>query len=223
MKEISILLPSLRFNALAKSISEFDNTNSDVDYEIVVVSPFEVEGIKTVWVPEIGRLGTILAEKIALRKARGEYIVYFSDDVSPTKDCLKNMLEFMKQHKDPFIGAFKMATSYGKEIGPFGAYNKLYACYGCLSKNTIELLNGYLSTDFQYSWADIDLSLRCWEANGSVEICQDAVVIPRQIEDEVYKSHRHTFQEDFEVFLKKWHDKLGQGIVRHDGAVNHKL
>lgn len=223
MKEISILLPSLRPEVLARTIREFDETNSDVNYEIVVVSPFEVSGIKTKWVKEIGKLGTILAEKIALDNASGEYIMYFSDDVSPTKDCLKNMLSFMKiQSARPFIGAFKMTNVNGIQIGPFGAYNKLYACYGCLSRETIADI-GYLSTDFQYSWADIDLSLRCWEANGYVKICDNAIVIPRQIYDDIYKSHRNTFQEDFRVFVGKWHSKLGKDLPVHDGAINHRL
>jgi GT2 family glycosyltransferase len=223
MKDISIILPSLRPREVNKTISEFYDTNSDVNYEIIVVSPFEVMGLNVKWIPESERLGTIMANNIALAFVKGRYVVYFSDDVSPTTDCLENMIYFMDKQRAPFIGAFKMTTPTGKEIGPFGAYNKLYACYGCISIKTMNLVVGYLDMAFKDSWADIDLSLRVWEAGGSVEICQDAIVIPRQIEDDIYKKHRESFQTDYQTFLGKWHHKLGKGISRHDGDVNHKL
>jgi hypothetical protein len=134
------------------------------------------------------------------------------------------MIQMMEQrYAELCIVAFKMETPTGKEIGPFGAYNRLYACYGCMDYTTTIQLGGYLSKDFRDSWADIDISLRCWEKGGIVSICQNAIVIPRQIEDDIYKTHRQRFQDDFEVFLSKWHDKLGQGMERKDGVVNRRL
>jgi GT2 family glycosyltransferase len=221
--KISILIPSLRPEAIAKSIYEFDKTNPDVDYELIVVSPFKVQGIKTVWVEEQIPYGTIHACNVAFSHSKGDYTVYFSDDVSPTTNCLENMLLFMKNKKPPCVGAFKMETVLGKEIGPFGAYNKLYACYGCTPKLGMLDFRPYLDNSFRDSWADIDFSLRVWEAGGTVEICPNAIVIPRQIEDDIYKTHRQRFQDDFEVFLSKWHDKLGQGMERKDGVVNRRL
>ncbi len=42
MAEVSILLPSLRRDAVLLRIQEFSATNANVDYEIVVVSPFAI-------------------------------------------------------------------------------------------------------------------------------------------------------------------------------------
>jgi len=223
MKEISILLPSLRPEASELSIREFETTNPNVDYEIVLVSPFQpVYSHRVKWIKEQNVLGSVIATQMAWENSIGEYVMYFSDDVSPMGNCLRNMLEFMKTKTNPFIGASKMMNQNRREIGPFGAYKRLYACYGCMSRETVKMLDGIFSRDFFYSWGDIDLSMKCWEQGGKVEICQDAIVIPRQIEDEVYKEHRSKyFQRDEEVFLSKWHDKLGKGYKRNE--VNRRL
>jgi GT2 family glycosyltransferase len=221
--QISILLPSVRPELCAKTISNFEETNNNFDYEITVVSPFEVRANKVRWIKEESKLGSVLATKIAYTYSTAPYVIYFSDDVIPTKDCLSSLYDLVKGKKDPFIGAFKMETPSGQQIGPFGVYGKLYACYGCLSKLTAEWIGGFFDTKFMYSWVDCDLSLRCWEFGGKVEICKNAVVIPNQIEDEIYLSHRETFFQDFDTFTKKWHETLGKDLPRIHGEINKKL
>lgn len=222
--EISILLPSLRPELLKRSIDEFITTNKNVDYELVVVSPFKVQAPKVKWIYEGIQRGSVWATNLAYVYSESKYCVYFSDDVSPTKDCLKNMLNFMKDKGEYFIGAFKMLTPSGSQIGPFGCYKKLYACYGCMSEDTVKKLEGVFHRDFLYSWGDIDASLKCWTNGGKVEICQDACVIPRQVEDDIYINHREkTFHLDVETFLNKWHPLLGEGYERSASAVNRRL
>lgn len=226
---ISILIPSLREKLLRERITEFALTNPTTRYEIITVSPFEIKESNVIWIKDSAPFrGSVKATNQALGSATGEYVMYFSDDVSPTKDCLKNMTEFLKSNENgninPFLGAFKMITIPNREIGPFGAYNRLYACYGAISKASLLKLNNKLfDNQFLYSWADIDLSLRVWELGGRVEICQNAIVIPKQEDDEIYKSHRNTFDKDFNIFLGKWHEKYGVGMERKDGVVNRRL
>ena len=75
---------------------------------------------------------------------------------------------------------------------------------------------------FKYSWADIDLSLRVWGIGGQVRVCNNAIVKPKQVLDNVYNDHRaKTWDEDVESFLTKWHNRLGEGIPRTAGAVNN--
>jgi len=220
---ISILLPSVRPEAVKQTIREFAETNPGFDYEIVVVSPFEVQGENVIWVEEREPLGSVSATFMAYVHSRGKYVIYFSDDVTPGQNCLTEMYNFMEQHPAPFIGAFKMMDST-REIGPFGAYDKLYACYGCLSRETISKLDGFFDTQFLFSWADIDISLRCWEIGGKVEICHTAVVYPHQIHDDVYKNHREKYwNSDVNQFFDIWHEKLGKDLPRFDGAVNKRL
>lgn len=226
MKEISILLPSLRPEAVKQRIKEFAQTNSDVDYEIIVVSPFEIEkGEKVRWlkVDYNSSIGSVGATQLAYLFSESDFVMYFSDKVFPTKNCLKEMLKFVYYKINPFIGAFKMVRPNGEEIGAFKCYNKLYACYGCMSKETIKLMGKFFDVKFNHNWADIDISLRCWEAGGRVEVCQTAIVKPIQHhQDDIYKKHRKkTWNEDVEYFLNKWHDKLGKGIERKPECVNN--
>lgn len=224
-KEVSILLPSLRKDLVNQRIAEWATNNPTVNYELIIVSPFEVSGYNVTWLKENDRKGSVHATNIALNTALGNYIIYFSDDVAPTKNCLRHMLDFMKaQEKHPFLGAFKMIFKNNRQIGPFGAYNRLYACYGCISKEDLFSLSNILfRPEFLYSWGDIDLSLRIWEKDGEVKICEEAVVIPQQVEDDIYLAHRNTFKNDFETFANKWHKKLGAGMERKDGAINRRL
>lgn len=226
-KEVSILLPSLREKLVSERIYQWAKTNPDVNYEIILVSPFQISDGKVNWINEGGQQrGSVHATNVAASVCQGEYMIYMSDDVQPTKDCLRNMLNFMKEeHLHPFLGAFKMLKSGNKEIGPFGAYDKLYACYGCISKADLLLVSNILfKPAFKYSWGDIDLSLRVWEKGGEVKICNTACVIPEQIEDELYQKHRkETFQQDIDTFLGFWHKKLGGDMERNHEKVNKRL
>jgi GT2 family glycosyltransferase len=135
------------------------------------------------------------------------------------------MLDFIKTKHTPFVGAYKMVNSNGKEIGPFGAYKKLYACYGCISKEDLLLVGDILfKPSFKYSWGDIDLSLRVWEKGGKVEVCNQATIIPQQVNDDIYKEHRKNyFNKDEEMFLGYWHKKFGEGYERKGSSVNRRL
>lgn len=222
--ELSILLPSLRKELAERTIREFAQNNLNCNYEVIVVSPFEIEGERVRHVFEGDKqLGSVQATRLAYKYAQSPYIMYFSDDVSPANNCLNNMLEFVKSKSEPFIGAFKMMQG-NKEIGPFGAYGRLYACYGMLSKDTIDAIGGFFNSQYMYSWVDIDMSLRCWESKGKVEICDYAIVYPRQIEDDIYIKHRkETWSQDVDTFMKLWHGKLGEGLEQIEGKVNRRL
>jgi len=158
-KKISILLPSLREKLVNQRIIEWANTNFDIDYEIILVSPFQVINGKVTWIRDNPPFrGSVHATNQAVRIAQGEYVLYMSDDVKPTKGCLRNMIDFIKEQTiHPFLGAFKMINSNGKEVGPFGSYNKLYACYGCISKEDLMRINkgfgGNLRSDSSLDFA----------------------------------------------------------------------
>jgi len=226
---ISILLPSLREELLNKRVVEFALTNPTTQYQLVVVSPFEVKGPNVKWLKDVPPFkGSVRATNFALGSAIGEYIMYFSDDVSPTKDCLKNMIEFVKANEmgniNPFVGAFRMNRDNGAEIGPWGVFGYPYACYGVVSRaSLLKLGNVLFNHNYLYSWVDCDLSMRVWDLGGKVEICENAIVIPKQVDDEVYRSHRTTFNQDFNTFANKWHPKYGEGIPREIGTINRRL
>lgn len=216
MSEISILLPSLRPQAVFRSIDEFLLTNPGVDYEIVVVSPFKVEGDRVIHIVEEKRQGVIQAMNQAYKRASGEHIVVWSDDASPENNCLQCMLDFVKSHDAPFIAGFRLRDIKGKELEQWSVYGKLYVGWLCASKKTFDAVGGLFDSRFKNYWADPDLSLRVWGKEGKVAVCQDAWIKVAQIDDKIKKDNLSAFFDaDTEVFFNRWHDEFGKGLTRN--------
>ena len=159
---VSILLPSLRPQAVAKRVLEFETTNPNCNYEIIVVSPFSIVAPRVVHVLEEQPQGAIGACRLALEHAKGDLIFYWSDDCSPTTDCLQTMAGFVRAHRSPFIGSFRILNGSGSEAAQWQAYDQLYACWGCLSRATLHEVGGFFDPIFRNYWADPDLSMRAW-------------------------------------------------------------
>lgn len=255
---VLIIVPSLRINAAKRLIKEFTETNDDINYLLVFACPFNITGHKTTFVKtpnplaiedQLKGCGSVWATNVVLERYSAPYIMYFSDDVSPTVGMLRRAIDMidLDEDRDTTLFSFNMMQSNGRQIGPFGAYGKLYACYGILTRSllkrliqntTIEELGNredivflmeetrLFDNRFQYSWADIDLSLRVWELpRGKVELMYNNYVIPKQIEDDVYAYHRQSkiWNQDVETFLSIWHEKLGAGYERNTDIINRKL
>lgn len=225
MPEISIIMPSLRPDALSQTLGEFSITDKDSDYEIVVVSPFEVRNQdRVVHMYEEEPQGNNLANDIGYKNSSGQYIIAWSDDSSPTPNCLSNMLAFVKSKEEPFIGAFRVKDQLNQEHSNCCVYDKLYAAWGCASRNTVNMIGGHYDPIFKSHWSDPDMSLRVWAKGGKVEICPNAWVIKRYIEDEVHKSnYEKYFNKDMETFFNRWHNTLGSGIKRDFHSVNKPI
>ncbi len=226
MPELSILLPSLRYEEVTKRIAEFARTNPYVDYEIIVVSPFAVSGNKVVHLPETEKKGVIFAMNEAYKKASGKYIVPWSDDAAPSDNCLKNILDFVKANEGstPFVAGFAKYDSRGSGFGQWSVYGKLYVGWLCASKNTIEKIGGFFDTAFKNYWADPDFCLRVWDNGGRVEICPDAVIKVQQINDEVKSGNINScFERDTQTFFDRWHDKLGKGTKKIWWRINCEI
>jgi GT2 family glycosyltransferase len=214
MPEVSITLPSLRRDAVIRTIKEFSVTNGDIDYEILVVSPFPVKEDRVTHIYEDKALGSVYAQKVAYENSSGKYVMYWADDHHPTINCISNMLSFVKGHKDPFIGSFRVKVQ-GQEVNQWCAYDRLYACFGCFSRNTVDLIGGYLDIAYGAHWADPDMALRTWEKGGQVKVCPNAWIVAEQISDGLVTNNWNKyFEKDKETFLNRWHHKLGNGIAR---------
>jgi GT2 family glycosyltransferase len=221
MPEISIILPSLRKRVVLRRIKEFRRTNDDSDYEIIVVSPFRIDGVRVVHIQEEKPLGTIHAHNVAFKSSSGRYIVWWADDSSPTKNCLSDMLNFIRSKKEPFVGSFRVKDRRGHELVQWSVFGKLYACFGCASRNTINLIGGYFDTVYSSYWADPDMCLRTWEKGGRVEVCPNAWVVTETFSDKVSTINaRKYYDKDKETFFNRWYNTLGEGIEKTFNAVN---
>ena len=221
MPEISIILPSLREKEVLERIKEFEITNGNFDYEIIVVSPFLVKGKKVIHIFEDKPRGVPLAYNSGYKDSSGQYICWWSDDISPTKNCLLNMVNFLKTKKPPFIGAFRIKDKKGIEHSQWKVYGKLYACWGSTSRKTINIIGKFFDPIFKCYFADPDLSLRVWEKRGEVEVCPDAWIISHGLIDKIREENqRKYFSQDFETFLNRWHEIFGEGLKRDFYSVN---
>lgn len=215
MAEISILLPSLRPQAVVRVVRELSLTNPAMDYEIIIVSPFEIGGEKVVHVLETERRGVMHAINEAYKVASGEYIVVWSDDASPEDDCLIRILDFVKAHAAPFVATFRRRDPQGKEAEQWSVYGKLYAGWLCASKRTLQLAGGLFDSGFKNYWADPDLSLRVWSTGGEVAVCPTAWIKVVQIDDKVKVNNLNSsFDTDTQVFFDRWHAKFGNNAKR---------
>ena len=212
MAELSILLPSLRPDAVRRKVEEFLLTNADVDYELVIVSPFKVEGERVVHVPETERRGVIHAINEAYRHDKGQYIVLWSDDATPEHGCLRRMLDFVRNKPIPFLASFRRRGLNGKEAEQWAVYGKLYAGWLCAARQTFDRVGGLFEPSFKNYWADPDLSLRVWKQGGKVEVCKDAWIGVEQIDDQVKSDNlSSSFDKDTSVFFERWHSEFGKG------------
>lgn len=215
MTEISILLPSLRKEAALRVVGDFSLTNQATDYEIIVVSPFKVEGGKVVHILERQRRGVIFAMNRAYQAAAGKYVVLWSDDATPTNGCLERMAGFVKSHDGLFIAGFRQRNTKGKELEQWSVYGRLYVGWLCASRKTLDAAGGLFDPVFKNHWADPDLCLRVWSRGGEVGLCPDAWIKVMQIDDQVKADHlRSSFDADAKVFFDRWHDKFGKKSKR---------
>lgn len=216
----------MRPQAVMERIKEFSLTNSDTDYEIIVVSPFGLNNDikKVTQLHEEKSSGTVSPTNRAYRHSSAPFVAFWADDVSPAPRCLSHMLRFARSHDDPFMGAFRFRDEHGKEREPWSVYDRLYAFWGCLSKKTVGKVGGLFDPIFKSFWADPDLSLRIWTRGGKVEICPDAWVVMKNINDRT-KNHNldSYFESDTETFFNRWHDAMGGGKKRVWTAVNKPI
>ena len=224
MPIISILLPSLREEAVLERIEEFSLTNSNVDYEIIVVGPFTITKERVISIYEAKPEGCYAAMRSAYENSRGEWIVYWSDDASPVEHCLSNMLNFIRKDKWPFIGAFSLKNKQGRHLPQWSVYGKLYASWGCISKDTVNMIGGLFDPVFKSFWGDPDMCLRAFQKDIRVKICPNACALIRQIKDNIKNNNLIAyFNSDMETFLNRWHDRFCKGIKREFSSVNKPM
>jgi len=210
--EVSVLLPSLRADAAARVIGELARTNPAADYEVIVVSPFEIDGHNVVHVNEPERRGVIHAVNQAYAAAAAEHVVVWSDDALPQHDCLRRIVDFVKSHDAPFVASFSRRGGNGKRAEQWSVYGKLYAGWLCTSRRTIAAAGGLFAPDYKNYWADPDFSLRVWTLGGTVEVCPTAWIIVEQIDDTVKAENLNTsFGADTDAFFERWHATWGHG------------
>lgn len=214
MPQISITLPTLRPKLAQARVEDFHSTHPNTDYELLIVSPFEMVGPRVVWTNEGQPRGGVAAQRLAFERSTGQYLVWWSDDVTPAPGCLETMRRFVDAHPEPFIGSFPGRNVATGRCDSYACWGKLFAGFGMATRATIERIGGYFDTAYRYQWADPDLALRCWHAGGSVEACAAAEIRVADQEDRHKAISRHWLQPDFDVFFRRWNPVFGDGRTK---------
>lgn len=209
-----MVMPSLRPELVQQRIRDYAAASEGFSYELVVVSPFVVEGPNVKHVPEGDPKGTIYATNLGYEHSKGNFIAYTSDDVRPMPGALANMVRFLKRHPAPFIGSFRMVLAEsGREREQSSAYDLLYACWGCLSRESIKKLGGLFDPVYHSYWADPDLSMRAWTRGGMVRVCPDAWFVFEGVDDQVKSGNVSKFHDDDQrAFFDRWHEPFGNNV-----------
>jgi hypothetical protein len=202
--KISVSLPSIYPEALARTIENIRATVQTHDVEIVVCSPFEVSGGVT-WTKDATCRGNCPAHRQAFEAATGDFVLAFCDDhmLRPDWDAalVAEYLDHEKNNPILCLGARQVA-----QIGT--VFGKPYAYFPFMRAAAITAVGGFFDPGYCSNWGDCDLGLRVWSTGGRVEFSR-RIVIDITRDDERPRPSPET--GDMVVFLNRWGAKYGDG------------
>lgn len=222
---VSIILASIRPHQLARCLASIERYTGDVDYEVVVISPFDIERHPNVThVKEAKPKGYYVAVASGYERAKGEYIIHIADDCRATPFWAANMIAFIQPHDDEiFEGSFRHFDVRG-ERPEQGHYGKLIVPFICIRRDKAERIGGLMDCYYRSFWGDPDLSLRVWHNDGRVETCPNAWVYHHDCDDELYESRYNSyFMRDQEAFIRRWYHiyaRPGDSFLGHQQPLN---
>jgi Glycosyl transferase family 2 len=208
--KISIVVPSVFEDDAVHTLQNIEAMTRAVDYEVVVVSTFEMRGPRVKWVQETERRGYTAAQRLAFQHATGDLVVAFSDDQRFLKHwdehLLRNFTDRERGQRLFCLGLRHDALHVGTTFGMYYPYIPVArrACFEAVD---------YFSADFQHHFVDPDLGLRIWEAGGRCEFSQRPLI--RVAESDATRSgssrKETSLDSDLRTYLGKWGDKFGRG------------
>lgn len=212
--KITFTLPSLFPEILQATIQTlYQNlpSNAGFEYEIVIVSPFQVTGPYIKWVPEDKPRGNSFAHNQAYLHSTGDVIIALSDDFFFQEPFLESAIaQLVEGEKSYFPYACGLTSNLVGTV--FGIY---YPYFPVISRRSIEAVGGFYSPEFIAHFADCDLALRIWSSGGKCEIAMDSHIygLERKQQVELPESQHRSLAkvQDMETFLKKWMPLYGVG------------
>ena len=208
---ISITLPSIHADALARTLGNLRDTTRN-EYQVVVVSPFEppqIVGSKgsLTWVKEFHQLGCNAGHAAGLSRVERPYIMAWVDDHTLADgwdvEALKDFQEGARRGRPYLLG---LRQVYPEQIGTvFGRY---YPYFPFMQTADAKAL-GWFDGSYRMDFADADLALRLYTAGGIVEWAHNSCIIVHR--DDERKNGRDICHPDMKLFLERWVSKFGSG------------
>ena len=214
--KLSLTLPTLFPGPAARIIENVRATVRDIDYEIVVVSPFEVSGPDIRWIKEETPKGCGAAHAVAYENSTGDVICPLADDAEfrPgwAEDGYQSLLKF-ERGRPYAIGIGQTNQMVGTV---FGIY---YPFFPMLRRTTMEAIGGFYLPQLRHHFTDSDFALRIWSIGGACGFTERDY-IERKPRDtagfadtamRLDSSRNESLKRDMETFLGLWGARYGKG------------
>lgn len=223
--KVSITLPSIYPEALARSLKNIRDTTR-ADYEVVVISPFEVQEPNVKWLREEEARGCAYAHDIASKAAKGDFLVAWADDhVFVDGWDTQAIPRFIEREKLFQNGDVRKPFAMGlRHVVPghvgteFGIY---YPYFPMMRQSMVDDI-GWIGPEYRSGFGDSDLGMRIWAMGGRCEFSPLGLIVATA--DDQRKAGVLFTDADMVLFLERWAPTFGAGWpTDHIRAFNRDL
>ncbi len=203
--KVSIIIPTIRPKTIAKFAKRVQETTKDIDYELIVVSPcnLDLSSFKnTIFIKEEKKSNKYIATIKGIEASTGDYLITQGDYFFYETDTIKNLVENFEKKglalSSPRINDFYCVHP---DCTLYGFY---YMRLPFISREWAEKIGGFMDPYYQHFYGDIDITMRVLQLGGKVEICQNSFVEVCETEDEDIKDTSLPSDSDCIYFNDKW-------------------
>ncbi len=225
--QLSVLIASIRPARVHNAIARLRPDLAPYDYEIVVVSPFEISGPRIVWVPEETPRGGVHATNLGFAAVKGDLLLQAADDIAFDRGCISPAIVQMGTMRACNLPCVGFAHQRGKQAYVNVTYGRYVPGFYLAPTAALRYLGETIYDPvFKVSWADQDLGLRIWDVGGRCEIATGGVVHDFGTSEKptlsVGMNETNTSRE-FEIFAAKWSAKQPEFWGRDIRSIAHPL
>lgn len=206
---VSIVLPSVFPGHLHATLDVIAAHTRSIDYEVIVVSPFEVNRPKVKWVREDQPRGNVPANVSAFPHAAGEFVLACADDAVLVPDwdahCLANF-----QARERGQSLFCLGLNLSTRI--VGTVFGIYYPYFPFARRSCFQTVGFYDEAYQAHFADADMALRIWSSGGRCEFSERPLIVHSEPDRDAARTRKSTaLDADMATFLARWAPRHGAG------------
>lgn len=167
----------MRYGTVRVCIDRINETSKGIPYEIIVVSPdnLELDNYPNVkFIKEEKKQGNLEAERIAEKLAQGEYLMPIGDYFLFEKDCLKNLIEFCDKQPDEMLLTSPKIHGFWCMQPECTVFGKYYTRLPFIHRKWLDKIGGLVDSRYKYNHGDVDLAMRVYRNGGKVKPCPGA-------------------------------------------------
>lgn len=214
--KLSLTLPTLFPGPAARIIENVRATVRDLDYEIVVVGPFEVSGPDIRWVREETPRGSAAASATAYEHSTGDVICPLADDAEFKSGWATEGLQALVKFENGRPYAIGIGQTNQMVGTVFGIY---YPFFPMARRSTLDAVGGFFSPRYKHHFTDADFAFRIWSIGGACGYTERDYVERKPRETAGFadtamrldSARNESLQRDMGTFLGLWGARYGKG------------